>query len=100
MSDVNALNSKRTVAVVALVLLVIYLLLYGILRWMLPADSPGRKRADRWLWCWYSLYDGQACCFYNVIFSPFVLTIHAAWQKLGAIGCSGTRYVAKGVAPG
>lgn len=69
---------------VALVLLVIYLLLYGILRWMLPVDSPGRKRADRWLWCWYSLYDGQACCFYNVIFSPFVLTIHAAWQKLGA----------------
>ena len=65
-------------AVVLLVLLVTYLVLYGVLRWKLPADSPGRKRADRWLWCWSSLYDGQACCFYNVIFSPVVLTIHAA----------------------
>eukprot|EP00435_Cladocopium_sp_Y103_P027979 s595_g6.t4 len=67
----------QTVAVVLLVLLVTYLVLYGVLRWKLPADSPGRKRADRWLWCWSSLYDGQACCFYNMIFSPFVLTIHA-----------------------
>lgn len=67
----------QTVAVVLLVLLVTYLVLYGVLRWKLPADSPGRKRADRWLWCWSSLYDGQACCFYNVIFSPVVLTIHA-----------------------
>ena len=80
-TDQQHLRSLRTVAVVLLVLLVTYLVLYGVLRWKLPADSPGRKRADRWLWCWSSLYDGQACCFYNVIFSPFVLTIHAARLK-------------------
>jgi len=33
--------------------------------------------ADRFLWCWPEVYRGNACCFYNVIFSPVILLIHA-----------------------
>ncbi|CAK9091177.1 unnamed protein product [Durusdinium trenchii] len=61
----------------ALAALASYLLIYGCLRWRLQAESPERRLVDRWLWCWPNLYEGQACCLYNVLFSPILLTIHA-----------------------
>jgi len=57
--------------------LVIYFAAYGALRYRLEADSPHRQLADRFLWCWPEVYRGTACCFYNVIFSPIILLVHA-----------------------
>ncbi|CAJ1346401.1 unnamed protein product, partial [Effrenium voratum] len=54
-----------------------YFVVYALLRLRLREGSPERQLADRWLWCWPSLYSGQACCIYNLIFSPIILVIHA-----------------------
>mmetsp|Transcript_31453 Transcript_31453/g.73769 ORF Transcript_31453/g.73769 Transcript_31453/m.73769 type:complete len:583 (-) Transcript_31453:127-1875(-) len=63
--------------VIPLALLGLYFLIYGWIRCKLQADSPERRLADRWLWCWPALYTGQACLFYKLVFGPFVLLLHA-----------------------
>jgi len=73
----SALAGAHIGFVIAVSAVLVYLLAYGALRWKLQVDSPERKLVDRVLWCWPVLYTGQACCIYNVIFSPLVLLIHA-----------------------
>ncbi|CAE8721043.1 unnamed protein product, partial [Polarella glacialis] len=60
-----------------LALLVFYLGTYGVLRNRVQAESPERQRLDRFLWCWSDLYTARSCCFYNMLFSPIILLIHA-----------------------
>eukprot|EP00931_Biecheleriopsis_adriatica_P021725 TRINITY_DN14128_c0_g3_i2.p1 TRINITY_DN14128_c0_g3~~TRINITY_DN14128_c0_g3_i2.p1 ORF type:complete len:631 (+),score=113.70 TRINITY_DN14128_c0_g3_i2:38-1894(+) len=63
--------------VILLIVVFVYLAVYGLLRFRLEAGSPHRQTADRLLWCWSDLYTGKACCFWNVVFSPILLPMHA-----------------------
>mmetsp|Transcript_30085 Transcript_30085/g.75937 ORF Transcript_30085/g.75937 Transcript_30085/m.75937 type:complete len:619 (+) Transcript_30085:63-1919(+) len=62
----------------------VYGALYVFLVWKFGAGTPQRQMANRFLCCWGDLYTGKAFCLYNIIFSPFLLLVHAVRIYVGS----------------
>eukprot|EP00443_Scrippsiella_acuminata_P043469 CAMPEP_0115212372 /NCGR_PEP_ID=MMETSP0270-20121206/23245_1 /TAXON_ID=71861 /ORGANISM="Scrippsiella trochoidea, Strain CCMP3099" /LENGTH=616 /DNA_ID=CAMNT_0002626089 /DNA_START=53 /DNA_END=1903 /DNA_ORIENTATION=- len=58
--------------------------LYAFLVRKYGGGTPQRRMTNRFLCCWGDLYTGKAFCLYNIIFSPFVLLLHAVRIYVGS----------------